>query len=178
MTIADLVNNTEPWMAQAACRQHPPDTFYPLPTDIHTQAAAKRICATCPVQTYCLKYALEHDEPHGIWGGLTPRERRNLQRDGRPPTITAQCGTTTGAHQHYRRDEPCCPACRTAASRARRNQRAQKPQKPRNTAAPTPTGKCGNEAGAKQHAYRGEQTCNPCREASTRARRRRLGISA
>jgi WhiB family redox-sensing transcriptional regulator len=37
---------------------------------------AKKICAGCPVREECLRYALDHDERHGILGGLTPGERR------------------------------------------------------------------------------------------------------
>ena len=43
-----------------------------------TPRAAKSICATCPVRTPCLDFALEIREPHGIWGGLNESERRAL----------------------------------------------------------------------------------------------------
>lgn len=176
-TIAEIFGiHAQPWISQALCPQHEPDIFYAPPTAVHTQRTAKSICADCPVRAECLTHAIEHDETHGVWGGLTARERRDLTRADRPATITAQCGTTTGASQHYRRGEPCCAACRTAASEARKNQRAS--NTPRNTLPPTPTGKCGTEAGAKRHAARGERPCTPCSEASTTARRRRLGRSA
>ena len=38
-------------------------------------AAAKAVCAACPVCAACLAHALAYDEPWGIWGGLTTRER-------------------------------------------------------------------------------------------------------
>lgn len=38
-------------------------------------AAAKAVCAACPVRAACLAHALACDEPWGIWGGLTSRER-------------------------------------------------------------------------------------------------------
>lgn len=41
--------------------------------------AAKEVCAGCPVRNLCLDYALDHDEDYGIWGGLTPRERRMVR---------------------------------------------------------------------------------------------------
>ena len=34
--------------------------------------------ATCPIRTRCLQEALERDDQHGIWGGLTPNERKAL----------------------------------------------------------------------------------------------------
>jgi WhiB family redox-sensing transcriptional regulator len=43
---------------------------------------AKRVCAHCDVREECLKYALDHDERFGIWGGKSERERRRLQGRG------------------------------------------------------------------------------------------------
>jgi WhiB family redox-sensing transcriptional regulator len=42
------------------------------------EAAAKRICADCPVRRECLEYALRVREPFGIWGGLNESERRAI----------------------------------------------------------------------------------------------------
>ena len=51
-------------------------------------AAAKRICATCPVVEPCLEGALQRREPWGVWGGqlflngkILPFKRKR----GRPP---------------------------------------------------------------------------------------------
>lgn len=41
---------------------------------------AKRVCATCPVQHPCLAYAMDNGIGHGIWGGLTEKERRRLKK--------------------------------------------------------------------------------------------------
>ena len=40
---------------------------------------ARRICASCPVRQPCLDYAIGHGIVHGIWGGLTERDRRALR---------------------------------------------------------------------------------------------------
>lgn len=40
---------------------------------------AKQICSECKIKTPCLSYALYH-ENHGIWGGLTERERQTMRR--------------------------------------------------------------------------------------------------
>lgn len=53
-------------------------------------AAAKRLCADCPVLEQCLEGALARREPWGVWGGqlfsnghiLTSKRRR-----GRPPKV-------------------------------------------------------------------------------------------
>ena len=46
-----------------------------------SNAAAKRICARCAVRDECLSYALAHDIEFGVWGGTSPRERKQLLRD-------------------------------------------------------------------------------------------------
>ncbi|WP_121257785.1 WhiB family transcriptional regulator [Nocardioides ferulae] len=43
-----------------------------------TYAEAAAVCGRCPVQAICLAYALPN-ESHGVWGGLTPEERRTAR---------------------------------------------------------------------------------------------------
>lgn len=115
MTIVGLVGviaNREPWMEHATCGSSDPEAFFvekggsPLP--------AKRVCRLCPVQEECLKYAMEHNENWGIWGGLTAFERRNIRRSVTKPSIAASCGTPAGATRHYKRHESLCQECRAA----------------------------------------------------------------
>jgi len=40
---------------------------------------ARQVCAVCPVRQPCLDYAISNGITHGIWGGLTERERRALR---------------------------------------------------------------------------------------------------
>ncbi|WP_290428870.1 WhiB family transcriptional regulator [Rhodococcus antarcticus] len=42
------------------------------------EARAKAVCARCPVLVLCREDALDRREPHGIWGGTSPRDRREL----------------------------------------------------------------------------------------------------
>ena len=49
--------------------------------------AAKSICwgtgehdPECPVRRECLAYAVEREDTHGIWGGMSHRERSHLLR--------------------------------------------------------------------------------------------------
>ena len=44
-----------------------------------TAEAARQVCAQCPVRQPCLEFAVSNRIMHGIWGGLTERERRALQ---------------------------------------------------------------------------------------------------
>ena len=73
------------WPERAACREEDPDLFYPPEGERGSNLAlrelvAKRICATCPVQSECAAYALAVDERYGVWGGLTPAERQRRRR--------------------------------------------------------------------------------------------------
>lgn len=72
------------WAAEAKCAEVDPELWFPVwdGKGSSTTAAAKRVCAQCPVRAECLAYALEVCEPHGVWGGLTPHERRQLKKKG------------------------------------------------------------------------------------------------
>lgn len=83
--------STEPWWPERACKVgfHETDEakrnmaalFHPTRNDSPwVVAAAKSICAVCPVREECLDYALEANETVGIWGGLGAKERRPLAR--------------------------------------------------------------------------------------------------
>lgn len=49
--------------------------------DEFDMAAAKRICHNqCHVRTECLQYAIYRRQHQGVWGGMTPDERRQLTR--------------------------------------------------------------------------------------------------
>ena len=37
-------------------------------------------CAVCPVREECLDFALETNQEHGIWGGLTVKARKNERK--------------------------------------------------------------------------------------------------
>jgi WhiB family redox-sensing transcriptional regulator len=78
-----MTNPDEPWRAFAACIDADDRLFF-APGEsgeaVETTAPARRICAGCPVKSDCLEYALETNQRFGIWGGLTPDERRPLRR--------------------------------------------------------------------------------------------------
>jgi WhiB family redox-sensing transcriptional regulator len=79
------------WTADALCAQTDPALFFPKKGG--STREAKAVCTSCPVRQECLDYALDYEShnhpgadtraPHGIWGGLTERERRALLRDRR-----------------------------------------------------------------------------------------------
>ncbi|HET7713387.1 MAG TPA: WhiB family transcriptional regulator [Patescibacteria group bacterium] len=39
---------------------------------------AQEICNRCPVKRNCLAFALYYKEEEGIWGGMTPDDRRDM----------------------------------------------------------------------------------------------------
>jgi WhiB family redox-sensing transcriptional regulator len=73
----------QPWMDQARCAGSDPDLWHPKNNDAAQAKQAKRICRRCPVRAECLAYALEHGEEHGVWGGMSVRERERLRREER-----------------------------------------------------------------------------------------------
>lgn len=77
------------WQAKSKCGGSRPRLFYPEKEGEDATAVAqqaKAVCngldgqPPCPVKNECLKYALEHHEKFGIWGGRTERERNSLKR--------------------------------------------------------------------------------------------------
>jgi hypothetical protein len=57
-------------MAEAACAGHDPEVWF----NVVAPAEAKRICNRCPVRELCLE--IFDNEEYGIFGGMTPHERR------------------------------------------------------------------------------------------------------
>ncbi|WP_443065740.1 WhiB family transcriptional regulator [Streptomyces sp. NBC_00503] len=75
------------WQERAACRELGSRLFFhPAgergPEREARDAAAKEVCALCPVQRDCLRHALRVGETFGVWGGLTEDERRRLRAVG------------------------------------------------------------------------------------------------
>jgi WhiB family redox-sensing transcriptional regulator len=69
------------WASEGACLGADPDIFFP-----HRGAdskPAKAICAGCNVRPQSLDYTLTNAEKHGVWGGLSERERRKLRGERR-----------------------------------------------------------------------------------------------
>jgi WhiB family transcriptional regulator, redox-sensing transcriptional regulator len=74
--MADVTPREVPWQDLGACRSFGVELFYP-PTD-QDGDDAKAVCLTCSVRERCLEFALAAGERFGIWGGMTPQERRYL----------------------------------------------------------------------------------------------------
>jgi WhiB family redox-sensing transcriptional regulator len=103
------------WAEHAACIGESA-VMFPTGSGWGRVSAAKAICARCPVVAECLDYALTYHEPEGVWGGMTPRERREAATTPFVPLrpSTAVCGTTGGYRRHRRLGEDPCQRCRDA----------------------------------------------------------------
>lgn len=86
----------------AACKGADPEVFFPTFLDDDGEEVyddgtifesygdttpfyedARAICALCPMREECLDYAMEHHIRFGMFGGLTPIERRRIERRDR-----------------------------------------------------------------------------------------------
>ena len=83
-----------------------------LPGSRASRCATPRRCARrCPVREECLDFALRLKVAHGVWGGLSERERRTLRRDrhrsreprSRSPSDAARLAMRCAEHARRRR---------------------------------------------------------------------------
>lgn len=79
------------WRGDAACRTMDPSIFYPVPVGnssavkaarrlVDPYAAARVVCASCPVADECPSFALAIRDREGMYGGKNPDERGRIQR--------------------------------------------------------------------------------------------------
>jgi Transcription factor WhiB len=81
--VPDTRRRKPDWRTHAACRADniSPDAMFP-DSDKRLIAEARAICAGCPVSRLCLRDAISSgDNQWGIRGGLTPEERRAVQKE-------------------------------------------------------------------------------------------------
>jgi WhiB family redox-sensing transcriptional regulator len=68
------------WQLYAECAPRAGEVDF-FPARGESVRDAKAVCAVCPVTSQCLEFALQHKVAHGVWGGLSERERRTLRRE-------------------------------------------------------------------------------------------------
>ncbi len=71
------------WQALGACRDVDTEAFFHPdgergPSRSGREAAAKAVCAACPVIAECRAHALAAREPYGVWGGLSESDREQI----------------------------------------------------------------------------------------------------
>ena len=75
------------WRELALCAQVDPELWFP--ESGQPNGKAKLVCSWCDVQAECLAFALHANEQFGVWGGLSPEERRRLRRRQREAALVA-----------------------------------------------------------------------------------------
>ena len=79
------------WQADALCATGGAGlTALFFSEELQDIAAAKRLCAECPVMATCLEGAMARREPWGVWGGqlfLNGKILASKRRRGRPPKV-------------------------------------------------------------------------------------------
>ncbi len=90
------------WHASALCAQADPEAFFPEQGE--STNIAKRICGGCEVREECLAHALGHGERHGVWGGLSETERRELRSAAarRRPSNPDSAGSVEAVYRRSR----------------------------------------------------------------------------
>ncbi|WP_435834837.1 WhiB family transcriptional regulator [Streptomyces antibioticus] len=89
------------WSERAACLSTDPDELFVRGA---AQNSSKTVCADCDVRTECLAQALDQRIEHGVWGGMTERQRRALLR--RRPKVTSWRRLLEAARlEHQRKTE-------------------------------------------------------------------------
>ena len=122
--MSDLPTTAQPmggWADHAACRNVDTAVFVAERGANESAAIARRICGGCLVTEECLEYALANREPFGVFGGKSPKERRQVInrriRDGVEQAhmnAPVPHGTAGGYASHRRRGIPMCEPCRVA----------------------------------------------------------------
>ena len=72
--LMDAIDNSQ---TIPACQTSDPEAWFLDDTGLYTQA--RKLCAVCPVRELCADFAIENREEHGLWGGLSPRERMRIR---------------------------------------------------------------------------------------------------
>lgn len=118
-----IVLTARPKAPDTPADPHPPHIALPTPKPGRTpcqadpdlwhsdhldeQHHAARACQGCPVREQCLAEAMLHEAGkttsgrHGIWGGLTPKQRAHMDPSAGRSLITCpECGSRARAYQH------------------------------------------------------------------------------
>ena len=119
------------WTRDAACASVGSDFWFP---EKGVNAShAKKVCASCPVQTECGEYALANLERYGVWGGVTERERRKLV----DLVACGECGTDFRPQVNRSRtycSEDCSMAARRRQKAAHEARRPPRPSRRKDAA--------------------------------------------
>ncbi len=110
--------------AEPACRGKDPELFFCETdgggVDAVRLAAARALCASCPVLEACRDFAIANDT-WGVWGGLLRAERNKLRP--RQGSTCLECGAAFEQPAGRQRRRYCSESCRSVVVR-RQQQRS------------------------------------------------------
>lgn len=106
------------WMDEGSCHGADPALFFPGRSEFPNQQyqAARMMCNGCPVRQECLDYAVAEGITQswtGIWGGMSPKERRRIERG--QPAVVRRCSCGRVIPQGIGRSSQKCSVCKAAA---------------------------------------------------------------
>ena len=100
------------WQLLGRCRDrsgaqffHPDDDLGRISRRLR-EAAAKRLCHSCPVRPQCAAHALEVGEEYGVWGGFSENDRGLLRDVGWRDAVD---GAPSGRREQARPSPERCP---------------------------------------------------------------------
>lgn len=120
------------WRDKAKCAGiKEPDFFFPTEYTRNSRETewvrdVRTFCIDCPVAAECLDEAIRNGDNDGMYGGLTPKERREIRRTRRRQPKPITHGTKKGFDAHERRGEKPCDPCRIAKNTDARQQYAKR----------------------------------------------------
>ena len=95
-----LTDGDARWMKHAECRGAAAPLFFPETMSDSSAATAVSMCNRCPVQEDCARYAITNNIEYGIWGGLSPRARREIASSSKDKDRTREQLTYTTYNKH------------------------------------------------------------------------------
>lgn len=65
------------WADDANCRNMDTRIFFPTNDGSNVDPFVREVCAECPVNFECLWYANETSTDHGVFAGMSPKQRQS-----------------------------------------------------------------------------------------------------
>lgn len=70
------VNMNSDWQHLASCRSTLPDEDFFDNSEPYLRTLSRKYCHSCPVRAQCLYVSLVNEDIYGLWGSLTPKQRK------------------------------------------------------------------------------------------------------
>ena len=133
------------WPKDRKCADMSPSDFFRDDGGYAIPVETLEICDSCPARNLCAEFAIENEEPFGVWGGLITSELRRIisARSSRlfrnkallyhnaVPTCRTRVGPTAkGYRTHIDNGQLPCSECRIAYRKQQKSAEERKSEKP------------------------------------------------